>query len=81
MGMTVSFLHRLVPPVAAMTRGNHRVFLDRRRAEVSRAEPQRIMRERRRQTAGAARSSLHLPGPAGATPSRRPTVVEAVALP
>ena len=43
--------------------GSYPVFFDRRRAELSRAEPQRIMRERRRQTAGVARSSLHLPGP------------------
>ena len=50
--------------------GSYPVFFDRRRAELSRAEPQRIMRERRRQTAGAARSSLHLLGPAGATLGR-----------
>ena len=59
----------------------YQVFFDRRRAELSRAEPQRIMRERRRQMAGASRSSRHLPGRAGAVLPRRPTVVEAVALP
>ena len=57
------------------------VFFDRRRAELSRAEPQRIMRERRRQTAGGSRSNRHLLGWAGAALLRRPTVVEAVALP
>ena len=36
------------------------VFFDRRRAELSRAEPQRIMRERRRQTAGGSRSNRQL---------------------
>ena len=71
--------HALVRLATAVL-DSYPVFFDRRRAELSRAEPHRIMRERRRQTAGAARSSLHLPGPAGAVLPRRPTVVEAVAL-
>ena len=55
------FRTHAVVRLATAVLGSYQVFFDRRRAELSRAEPQRIMRERRRQTAGAARSSLHLP--------------------